>query len=47
LIFEKLPTRTKAILALPKKELAKVIRERKKKLAARDAGRTDRRSRKP
>jgi hypothetical protein len=34
LIFEKLPTRTKAILALPKKELAKVIRERKKVLAA-------------
>ena len=35
LIFEKLPPRTKAILALPEKERAKAIRERKKKLVAR------------
>jgi predicted DNA-binding protein (MmcQ/YjbR family) len=33
LIFEKLPKRVKAILALPEKERAKVIRERKKALA--------------
>jgi len=35
LIFERLPKRTKAILALPEKERAKVIRERKKMLAER------------
>jgi predicted DNA-binding protein (MmcQ/YjbR family) len=33
LIHEKLPKRTKAVLALPDKERAKVIRERKKLLA--------------
>ena len=32
LIYEKLPKRTKAMLALPDKERAKVIRERKKLL---------------
>jgi predicted DNA-binding protein (MmcQ/YjbR family) len=35
LIYEKLPKRTKAVLALPEKERANVIRERKKELAAR------------
>ncbi|MGB6744967.1 MAG: MmcQ/YjbR family DNA-binding protein [Terracidiphilus sp.] len=35
LIYEKLPPRTKAVLAMPDKELAKVIRERKKLQAAR------------
>ncbi len=35
LIYEKLPKRTKALLALPEKELAKVVRERKKLLAER------------
>jgi predicted DNA-binding protein (MmcQ/YjbR family) len=35
LIYEKLPKRTKTILALPAKERAKVIRERKKVLAER------------
>jgi len=35
LIYERLPKRTKAVLALPEKERAKVIRERKKLLAAR------------
>jgi predicted DNA-binding protein (MmcQ/YjbR family) len=34
LIYEKLPRRTKAVLALPEKEQAKLIRERKKTLAA-------------
>lgn len=34
LICEKLPKRTKSILALPEKERAKLIRERKKALAA-------------
>jgi predicted DNA-binding protein (MmcQ/YjbR family) len=34
LIYEKLPKRTKAALALPEKERAKLIRERKKLLAA-------------
>jgi len=34
LIYEKLPKRTKAVLALPEKERAKLIRERKKLLAA-------------
>ena len=35
LIYEKLPKRTKAVLALPEKERAKLIRERKKLLAER------------
>jgi predicted DNA-binding protein (MmcQ/YjbR family) len=35
LIYEKLPKRTKAALALPEKERSKLIRERKKLLAAR------------
>lgn len=39
LIFEKLPPRTKAVLAMPEKERAKVIRERKKLLAARGKAR--------
>jgi predicted DNA-binding protein (MmcQ/YjbR family) len=34
LIYEKLPKRTKSVLALPEKERAKVIREQKKLLAA-------------
>jgi predicted DNA-binding protein (MmcQ/YjbR family) len=33
LIYDKLPKRTKTVLALPEKERAKVIRERKKLLA--------------
>ena len=40
LVFEKLPRRTRTVLALPEKERAKVIRERKKVLAGRGAGRT-------
>ncbi len=36
LIFEKLPKRVKTVLALPEKERAKVIRERKKVVAARE-----------
>jgi predicted DNA-binding protein (MmcQ/YjbR family) len=36
LIYEKLPKRTKAMLALPEKERAKAIRERKKLLAGRE-----------
>ena len=35
LIYEKLPKRTKALLELPEKERAKLIRERKKWLVAR------------
>lgn len=35
LIYQKLPKRTKAVLALPAKEQAQVIRERKKRLAER------------
>jgi predicted DNA-binding protein (MmcQ/YjbR family) len=35
LIYEKLPKRTKTVLAMPEKELAKLIRERKKVVAAR------------
>ena len=35
LIFDKLPKRTKAVLALPEKERTRVIRERKKLLAER------------
>ena len=34
LILEKLPKKTRAVLLLPEKERAKVIRERKKLLAA-------------
>jgi predicted DNA-binding protein (MmcQ/YjbR family) len=34
IIYEKLPKKTKAILALPEKERARLIRERKKLLAA-------------
>ncbi len=34
LIYEKLPTRTKTVLAMPATERARTIRERKKKLAA-------------
>lgn len=34
LVYEKLPKRTKTVLAMPEKERAKVIRERKKVLAA-------------
>jgi predicted DNA-binding protein (MmcQ/YjbR family) len=37
LIYEKLPKRTKAVLALPEKERAKLIRARKKLLAERAA----------
>jgi predicted DNA-binding protein (MmcQ/YjbR family) len=36
LIYEKLPKRTKAALALPEKERAKLLRERKKALVARE-----------
>lgn len=40
LIFEKLPKRTRTVLALPEKERARLIRERKKLLAEREkAGR--------
>jgi len=35
LIYEKLPKRTKAILAMPEKDRAKLIRERRKVVAAR------------
>lgn len=35
LVYKKLPKRTKTVLALPEKERAKVIRERKKALAER------------
>jgi len=36
LIYAKLPKRTKALLAMPEKERAKLIRERKKLVAARE-----------
>jgi predicted DNA-binding protein (MmcQ/YjbR family) len=36
LIYEKLPKRTKTILAIPEKERSKLIRERKKAVAARE-----------
>jgi predicted DNA-binding protein (MmcQ/YjbR family) len=39
LIYEKLPKKTKAVLALPEKERAKAIRERKKLLIARGEAR--------
>ncbi len=35
LVYEKLPKRTKTVLTMPEKEQAKLIRERKKVLAAR------------
>jgi len=35
LIYEKLPKRTKTVLAMPEKERGKIIRERKKVVAAR------------
>jgi predicted DNA-binding protein (MmcQ/YjbR family) len=38
LIFEKLPKRTKAVLAMPEKERARAIRERKKVLKERTKG---------
>jgi predicted DNA-binding protein (MmcQ/YjbR family) len=43
LIFEKLPKRTRTVLALPEKERAKLIRERKRVLTerAKGAGRTE------
>ncbi|MDE3186003.1 MAG: MmcQ/YjbR family DNA-binding protein [Acidobacteriota bacterium] len=40
LVYEKLPRRTRTLLALPEKERVKLIRERKKVLAARGADRT-------
>jgi predicted DNA-binding protein (MmcQ/YjbR family) len=36
LIYEKLPKRTKAVLAMPEKERSKIIRERRKVLAAKE-----------
>jgi len=36
LIYEKLPKRTKTVLAMPEKERAKLIRERKKLLASKE-----------
>ncbi|HEY9125565.1 MAG TPA: MmcQ/YjbR family DNA-binding protein [Acidobacteriaceae bacterium] len=36
-ILEKLPARTKKVLALPEKERAAIIREQRKKLAAKEA----------
>jgi hypothetical protein len=38
LIYEKLPKRTKAVLAMPEKEQAKAIRERKRVLKERTKG---------
>jgi predicted DNA-binding protein (MmcQ/YjbR family) len=38
LIYERLPKRTKAVLAMPEKERVKVIRERKKILAGKAKG---------
>jgi hypothetical protein len=38
LIFEKLPKRTRTILAMPEKERTKLIRERKKVMAERAKG---------
>jgi hypothetical protein len=35
LIYEKLPNRTRTVLAMPEKERTKIIRERKKLVAAR------------
>ncbi len=39
LVYEKLPPRTKKVLALPEKERAKAIKERKKTLKTRPKGR--------
>jgi predicted DNA-binding protein (MmcQ/YjbR family) len=44
LIYEKLPKRTKNLLALPEKERAKVMGERKKLLAGRKSGSPGRRA---
>jgi len=41
LIYEKLPKRTKTILAMPGKERGKVIRDRKKVLAERAKAKKD------
>jgi hypothetical protein len=38
LIYARLPARTKTILALPVKERAQVLRDRKARLAARNKG---------
>jgi predicted DNA-binding protein (MmcQ/YjbR family) len=38
LIYEKLPKRTKTVLAMPEKERAKLIRDRKRVLAERNGG---------
>jgi len=46
LIFEKLPKRAKTLLALPEKERAKLIGERKKVLAARAEGKAENKTRK-
>jgi len=44
LIFEKLPARTKAILAMPEKDRDQAIRNRKKKLSARGKTKTRQRT---
>jgi predicted DNA-binding protein (MmcQ/YjbR family) len=44
LIYEKLPKRTKAVLAMPEKERTKLIRERKKLLKDREKGKKGRSS---
>lgn len=44
LIFQRLPKRTQAVLAMPEKERTRLIRERKKLLAARESKATGRRS---
>jgi predicted DNA-binding protein (MmcQ/YjbR family) len=46
LIHEKLPKRTKTLLAMPEKERAKLIGERKKVLAARAEGKAENMTRK-
>lgn len=47
LIFERLPSKTKAVLAMPEKERAKMIRERKKALAANAKSPSERRKAPP
>jgi peptidoglycan/xylan/chitin deacetylase (PgdA/CDA1 family) len=48
LIYEKLPMRTRTVLAMPPAECARTIRERKKKLAAKTkVSRSRRAARKP
>ena len=42
LIYEKLPKRTKTVLAMPEKERARLIRERKKVLAEREKAKKER-----